>query len=427
MSEKKKHIKPDREAFKRYLSDQMSDSERHAFERELEKDPFTSEALEGLVGLNGDVFSSDMGELEHRLKRRSIPVRTFSWYRMAASIAVIGVIGTLLYTLVIQQDQEMRKELAVSEEKTEMKDGTGDEGIMDEGSPAAVPETTLKKKPVTASKTEEKTSTVIRPDIATVENSEILPDMDSPVVEEREATVEYEIKKATEKRAVSEFSGISTGAPAMEAQSALRGKISGVVVSEEDKKPVPGAVIRIRGLSSGTITDSQGRFNMNVADSTTELEASYVGLETASVSARSGEEITIYMEPSLASLDEVVVTGYGHKAKQDMTGSVSKAEVSSPKSKPAEPAVGWRAFNNYIKYNIRFPEEDTLSTRVVVVLEFSIEDTGRPYEIREVRSPGKNYTLIATDLLENGPSWNPSETDGVVYPEGNRIRIVFRR
>ena len=427
MSEKKKHIKPDREAFRRYLSDQMSDSERHAFERELEKDPIASEALEGLEGLNGDDFSSEMGELEQRLKRRSIPVRAFSWYRMAAAIAVIGVIGTLLYTLVTQQDQEMRKELAVSEEKTEMKDGNGDEGIMDEGSPASVPETTVKKEHVTTIKTEAKTSPVVRPDMNTIEDPETLSDIENGVIEEREVTVEYEIKKATKKSAVSEISGISAGAPVMEAQRALTGKVSGIVVSEEDHKPLPGAVIRIRGIGSGTVTDSQGRFNMNVADSTAELEASFIGLETASVSARAGEELTIYMEPSLATLEEVVVTGYGHKAKQDMTGSVSKVEVSSAKSKPAEPSGGWKAFNTYIKSSIRFPDEDTLSTRVVVVLEFGIENTGRPYNIREVRSPGSHYTRIATELLENGPSWQPSETDGVVYPEGNRIRIIFRR
>ena len=56
--------------FLRYLRGELSGRERHAFERELEADPFEKEALEGLESLSGDEAEEDILSLHARLRKR---------------------------------------------------------------------------------------------------------------------------------------------------------------------------------------------------------------------------------------------------------------------------------------------------------------------------------------------------------------------
>ena len=63
MSDKKKHRKTDAKDFRKYLGNRMSDEERNAFERELQKDPFAGEALEGLSSLGEEDLQKDLKEL----------------------------------------------------------------------------------------------------------------------------------------------------------------------------------------------------------------------------------------------------------------------------------------------------------------------------------------------------------------------------
>lgn len=62
-------------------------------------------------------------------------------------------------------------------------------------------------------------------------------------------------------------------------------KISGIVVSSEDNEPIVGASIMVEGTKTGTITDIDGRFTLNVAEGV-KLQISYIGMKTTVVKAK---------------------------------------------------------------------------------------------------------------------------------------------
>ena len=96
-------------------------------------------------------------------------------------------------------------------------------------------------------------------------------------------------------------------------------EVTGTVISSEDAMPVIGASVVVKGTTTGTVTDYDGKFTLNVPTSVKTLLISYIGMETQEVA------ITQNMKVSLSSdtqtLEEVVVTGYGVMKKAAFTGA----------------------------------------------------------------------------------------------------------
>lgn len=96
--------------------------------------------------------------------------------------------------------------------------------------------------------------------------------------------------------------------------------VSGIVV-DENEEPVIGASILVKGTTSGTVTDFDGNFEMNVADANATLVVSYVGLETQEVALRNRKVVNVKLVANNEVLDEVVVVGYGSMKKSDLSGA----------------------------------------------------------------------------------------------------------
>jgi TonB-linked SusC/RagA family outer membrane protein len=101
--------------------------------------------------------------------------------------------------------------------------------------------------------------------------------------------------------------------------------ISGVVVGE-DSEPVIGAGITIPGTSIGTVTDVDGKFQIQVPANKSTIQVTYLGYRTQTLSVADRTTITVSMVPENMDLDEVVVIGYGTVKKRDLTGAVSSVK-----------------------------------------------------------------------------------------------------
>src|SRR6185437_10889735 len=77
---------------------------------------------------------------------------------------------------------------------------------------------------------------------------------------------------------------------------------------------------RIKGTNVGIATDSAGNFSLNVDNSNAVLIISYLGYQSLEVPV-SRQAMTITLQTSLSSMDDVVVVGYGQQKKIDLTGS----------------------------------------------------------------------------------------------------------
>ncbi|MDW7692409.1 TonB-dependent receptor [Flammeovirgaceae bacterium SG7u.111] len=99
-------------------------------------------------------------------------------------------------------------------------------------------------------------------------------------------------------------------------------KVTGRVLSEEDGEPLPGVSIIVKGTSTGTTTDIEGEFSLDVIDGAV-LQFSYIGFVTQEVVVGTQTQINVSLLPDLAQLEEVIVVGYGTQKRSDITGSVA--------------------------------------------------------------------------------------------------------
>ncbi len=98
-------------------------------------------------------------------------------------------------------------------------------------------------------------------------------------------------------------------------------------VTDEYKIPFPGANIIIKGTTTGTISDNEGKFSFNVPSNSTILVISYIGYETQEIQVREQTQLSVVLKEKTTELDDVIVVGYGVQKKSDLTGAI--ASVSS--------------------------------------------------------------------------------------------------
>jgi TonB-linked SusC/RagA family outer membrane protein len=103
-------------------------------------------------------------------------------------------------------------------------------------------------------------------------------------------------------------------------------KANGTVVSQEDGEPVVGASVLVVGTKTGTVTDVDGRFELNVP-SDSKLKISYLGMIPQTVSAKSNMNIALKQDNR--TLDDVVVTALGVSREKKALGyAVSEVQGS---------------------------------------------------------------------------------------------------
>jgi len=95
-----------------------------------------------------------------------------------------------------------------------------------------------------------------------------------------------------------------------EMRAAVLAEISGTI-TDENGQAFPGVNIVVKGTSSGTTTDTNGKYSLNVTDENAVLVISFVGYATQEVAVAGRTQIDVVMQPDVQSLDEVVVTALG--------------------------------------------------------------------------------------------------------------------
>ncbi|WP_456379169.1 mucoidy inhibitor MuiA family protein [Lutibacter sp.] len=84
------------------------------------------------------------------------------------------------------------------------------------------------------------------------------------------------------------------------------------VVLDQNNKPLPGVTIQIKGTTIGTSTDFDGKYSITIPNNESSLTYSYLGYKSQTRSIY-GEVMNVVLQEDAATLDEVVVVGYGRK------------------------------------------------------------------------------------------------------------------
>lgn len=102
--------------------------------------------------------------------------------------------------------------------------------------------------------------------------------------------------------------------------------VTGKITSAMDSESLPGVNVVIKGSTSGTISDSEGTYSIEVPSSESVLMFSSVGFVSQEITVGNKSVIDISLMPDVTALTEVVVVGYGTSLKKNVTTSIAKVD-----------------------------------------------------------------------------------------------------
>lgn len=130
--------------------------------------------------------------------------------------------------------------------------------------------------------------------------------------------------------------------------------ITGKITDADNGEYMPGVTILLEGTQNGTISDFDGKYNINVPESGGTLVFSFVGYETQKITLGEKNVVYVSLKMSQEILEEVVVVGYGTEVKTKVTGSISEIksdEIALTPVSTVEQTLQGRAAGLFIESN----------------------------------------------------------------------------
>src|SRR5574344_1339110 len=171
--------------------------------------------------------------------------------------------------------------------------------------------------------------------------------------------------------------------------------VSGTVTDATSGEEIIGATVKVKGATSGTITDASGNYKLSCKQGSV-IVVSYVGYATKQVKVTSAGTLNIQISEDAHMLDQVVVVGYGVMKRSDLTGSVSSIDEKA------------------IKQGVNTSIEQAMQGRIAGVQV--TQNSGAPggaisVQIRGINSLNGNEPLYVIDgIAQSGNNSNGSST-----------------
>ena len=105
-------------------------------------------------------------------------------------------------------------------------------------------------------------------------------------------------------------------------------------VTNETGAPLAGCTVVVKGHSSGVTTDDKGFFSIEVPDANATIVVSYVGYQPQEIVPGNNLQLSIRLVPTNASLNDVVVVGYGTQKRASVTAAVSTIKGDAIAAQP---------------------------------------------------------------------------------------------
>ncbi len=111
-------------------------------------------------------------------------------------------------------------------------------------------------------------------------------------------------------------------------------------VEDQYGQPIIGATVIVDKSTAGTTTVADGEFELRGQQLPVTLIVSFIGYQTQSVEVATAAPTKIVLEESAASINEVVVVGYGHQKRMNVTGAVGTISGKDLNNRPVTNAAG---------------------------------------------------------------------------------------
>jgi len=370
-----------------YIRGARKGKEAHRLEKEAMRDPFLADALEGYSRV-GNGADEQIEELRRRIRARAVRKRNHAVVWSIAASLLIGVcIGSyfLFQEKPLSDEARMAMEQAVhpkplSVYEEEKKDELAEAVIKDSAGPSKKLISENKKKKMLAPSSE----------VPQVMTQELMEEALEATIDDRPSAMD---KKMVMRASVANDSSFN-------AKVAVVGKVRGKV-TDPSGEPLVGATVRVKGTNQGTISDENGDFTLKT-DGNRELSVDYIGYESVVLPADTTKDLLIAMNVDDATLDEVVVVGYGSQPKSSVTGAIMSLKMSGT----PQPSIGRKAFRRYLKENLVHPsDKECARAKGKVILTFRVDKDGRPESISVKKGLCASADKEAIRLIEEGPDW----------------------
>jgi TonB-linked SusC/RagA family outer membrane protein len=107
-------------------------------------------------------------------------------------------------------------------------------------------------------------------------------------------------------------------------------------VTDQNGEALIGATVLVKGTTTGTVTDIDGKYSVIVPAGANTIVFSYTGYETKEMELGASNVLNVAMDESSIGLEEIVVVGYGTQQKRAITGTVSSIKGEQIASLPAQ-------------------------------------------------------------------------------------------
>jgi TonB-linked SusC/RagA family outer membrane protein len=117
--------------------------------------------------------------------------------------------------------------------------------------------------------------------------------------------------------------------------------VKGTVKDSNGDEIIGASVVEKDNKTNGTITDFEGNFTLTLTGKSRTIVVSYIGMKTREVKVTPAEakNLAVTLDDDSKALDEVVVIGYGSKARKDLTGSVGSVSGAKLAAVPVTSAA----------------------------------------------------------------------------------------
>ncbi|GAA6244679.1 carboxypeptidase-like regulatory domain-containing protein [Bacteroides fragilis] len=370
-----------------YIRGARKGKEAHRLEKEAMRDPFLADALEGYSRV-GNGADEQIEELRRRIRARAVRKRN---HVVVWSIAASLLIGVCIGSYFLFQEKPLSDEARMAMEQAvhpkplsvyeeEKKDELAEAVIKDSAGPSKKLISENKKKKMLAPSSE----------VPQVMTQELMEEALEATIDDRPSAMD---KKMVMRASVANDSSFNT-------KVAVVGKVRGKV-TDPSGEPLVGATVRVKGTNQGTISDENGDFTLKT-DGNRELSVDYIGYESVILPADTTKDLLIAMNVDDATLDEVVVVGYGSQPKSSVTGAIMSLKMSGT----PQPSIGRKAFRRYLKENLVHPsDKECARAKGKVILTFRVDKDGRPESISVKKGLCASADKEAIRLIEEGPDW----------------------
>ncbi len=385
--------------FERYIRGEMTKKEENAFQKKLHTDLFVKEVIEGFPESSLQEEAEVPGIPGKDFKKKINPGRKV-YYGIAASVTVLIIASSLFIVL------------------NSSKSGLHLLGIVKPG-PLVVADSAKTTESTVADSMNMMNLSGIMPENGITDlitDTAVTAGTDNPGISGNTQIPAIPVKKDSDLYfAQKQVSDPDMGLKTKEIPAL---SIKGKILSSENKLPVAGVKVFVKGTNAGAITDADGNFNLTLPDANNRtLIAGFIGFEPKQFQAVSGTEMLVELNPMVKTLNEGV--GSENAMSKD-TGEEQTVNISP------QPVAGSSNYRKYIEENIKKPVDQPQGENAVAVVRFTVRATGTIDSIKVISSPGEEFAKEAIRLIREGPPWNPAEENGRAIDTDVSLRIVFK-